>query len=215
MINLYTFGDSILDAAKYNRLTISPAQLIARNEDAHFPEFAGNDLTRLTGTSVVLHHHARDGSTAGRLAQQRRDIVIKENGIVLLTVGGNDVLARMKYENGHGLDHFRCLVEAHLTFVADAQIFIGNVYDPFFGSEAKMNIIGDARELQANLKAVNDTIAELATKYGTLVDIHRHFLGGRPDWFAWTIEPSLIGASEIRRKFMDAISSTRLRPRKS
>lgn len=37
------------------------------------------------------------------------------------------------------------------------------------------------------------------------VDLHAHFLGGDPSWFTLTIEPSLIGASEVRRAFLAAL----------
>jgi hypothetical protein len=37
---------------------------------------------------------------------------------------------------------------------------------------------------------------------GALVDLHAHFLTGDPSWFAYTIEPSLRGASEARRCFL-------------
>jgi hypothetical protein len=38
------------------------------------------------------------------------------------------------------------------------------------------------------------------------VDLHRHFLIGEPSWYTCTIEPSLRGASEIRRCFLDALT---------
>ena len=50
-------------------------------------------------------------------------------------------------------------------------------------------------------------LAELAQKYGTPVDLHKHFLKGQPDWFVRTIEPSLAGASEVRRCFLEAIEA--------
>jgi acyl-CoA thioesterase-1 len=42
---LFTFGDSILDCARYNEHGIHPGQLLVRNDDELFPEFAGRDLT--------------------------------------------------------------------------------------------------------------------------------------------------------------------------
>jgi len=38
-----------------------------------------------------------------------------------------------------------------------------------------------------------------------LVDLHAHFLRGDPSWFVHTIEPSLTGASEVRRAFLQAL----------
>jgi hypothetical protein len=50
-------------------------------------------------------------------------------------------------------------------------------------------------------------LAVLAPRYGFLVDLHPHFLGGRPDWFVQMIEPSLVGASEVRRCFLNVIAA--------
>jgi hypothetical protein len=49
---------------------------------------------------------------------------------------------------------------------------------------------------------VNAAIAAVALRHGQLVDLHAHFLTGDPSWFTWTIEPSLRGASEVRRCFL-------------
>jgi hypothetical protein len=56
---------------------------------------------------------------------------------------------------------------------------------------------------------MNAIIAELAPRYGELVDIHAHFLGGDPSWFTRTIEPSLRGASEVRAAFLPAVLRVR------
>jgi hypothetical protein len=39
MLTLYTFGDSILDCARYNELGVHPGQLLVQNDDRLFPEF--------------------------------------------------------------------------------------------------------------------------------------------------------------------------------
>ena len=39
-------------------------------------------------------------------------------------------------------------------------------------------------------------------RYGALVDLHAHFLAGHPSWYVSTIEPSLVGTSEVRRAFL-------------
>jgi acyl-CoA thioesterase I len=38
-----------------------------------------------------------------------------------------------------------------------------------------------------------------------LIDLHAHFLTGDPSWFTQIIEPSLQGASEIRRCFLHEV----------
>ena len=63
-----------------------------------------------------------------------------------------------------------------------------------------------AATARANHGRVNAVIGELAMRYGKLADLHAHFLHGQPGWFAHTIEPSLIGASEVRRVLLEALS---------
>jgi len=57
---------------------------------------------------------------------------------------------------------------------------------------------------RANHRRVNEVIGRLAARHGRLVDLHRHFLSGDPSWYVHTIEPSLRGASEVRRAFLEA-----------
>jgi len=52
-------------------------------------------------------------------------------------------------------------------------------------------------------------LADLAGRYGKLVDLHAHFLTGDPSWYTSTIEPSLRGASEIRCCFLAALGDWR------
>ena len=52
---------------------------------------------------------------------------------------------------------------------------------------------------------MNEILHRLAKRHGHLADLHAHFLTGDPSWFANTIEPSLTGASEIRRVFLAAL----------
>lgn len=54
---------------------------------------------------------------------------------------------------------------------------------------------------------MNTTIQEIASSYGQFVDLHAHFLTGDPSWFTATIEPSLRGASEVRRAFLPYVVS--------
>src|SRR4051794_25254390 len=58
---LVTFGDSILDCARYNEHGVTPGQLLVQNDDRLFPEFHGRDLQSRGPAS--LEHRARDGAT--------------------------------------------------------------------------------------------------------------------------------------------------------
>jgi len=60
----------------------------------------------------------------------------------------------------------------------------------------------DAAVARKNLQRINAVIEKIANRYGHVVDLHAHFLTGDPSWFTATIEPSLRGASEVRRAFL-------------
>lgn len=66
---------------------------------------------------------------------------------------------------------------------------------------------GLAAQAGANLQRVNRLIGTLGSRYGGVADLHAHFLRGDPSWFTNAIEPSLTGASEVRRVFLTEIGS--------
>lgn len=81
-------------------------------------------------------------------------------------------------------------------------MLLGNVYDPTIGDDRR-NFVGvDPAVARTNLQRMNTMIEKIANRYGHVVDLHAHFLTGEPSWFTATIEPSLRGASEVRRAFL-------------
>ncbi len=202
-LTLYTFGDSILDCAGYNAFGVHPGQLLVRNDDALFPEFSGRDLQ--SHRMARLQHRARDGATVAGLPSQADGISPVGESLALLTIGGNDLLLGLARDTGARVKSFESALNQFLRKLPIRPVFLGNVYDPTFGDDSK-NFLGvDARIARGNHRCVNDIIATLATRYGRLVDLHAHFLTGNPSWFTQVIEPSLVGASEVRRMFLDAL----------
>jgi acyl-CoA thioesterase I len=202
-ITLFTFGDSILDCARYNQHGVHPGQLLVRNDDGLFPEFAGQDLGSRGPARLV--HRAVDGATVAGLPRQSSQIEGGGPSIALLTVGGNDMLQGLALDGGPGLKTFAAALENFLRRLPIRPVLLGTVYDPSFGDDAR-NFLGvDPALPRANLRRINGVIAELAARYGRLIDLHAHFLGGQPGWFTQTIEPSLVGASEVRRCFWPAV----------
>jgi lysophospholipase L1-like esterase len=199
-VRLWTFGDSILDCARYNEHGVHPGQLLIRNDDTLFPEFKGRDL-RSRGPAR-LEHRAVDGATVDGLAAQARGIQRDEASVALLTIGGNDLLRGLAADTGPGVRRFEATLDAWLQRLPIRPVLMGTVYDPTFGDDAR-NFLGvPARIARANHRRVNEVIGTLARRHGRLVDLHAHFLTGDPSWYTRTIEPSLIGASEVRRAFL-------------
>lgn len=200
MTTLYTFGDSILDCGWYNPHGLTPGGLIVQNDDARFPEFRGRDLA--SRGAARLEHRARDGATVEDLPLQVWGLVVARPAAALVTIGGNDLLAGLLEDEGPGIGVFARRLDEFLEALPIRPVLVGNVYDPTFGDDA-LNVFGIDPDLgRANFRRLNGAIAEVAARHGRLVDLHAHFLGGDPSWFVNTIEPSLRGASEVRRCFL-------------
>ncbi len=203
VLTVYTFGDSILDCGHYNAHGITPGELIVRNDDKLFPEFKGRDLQ--SKRAARLEHRARDGATVAGLPSQARGIKPRSEAVALLTIGGNDLIGGLAGDTGAGMRKFETALDAFVRALPIRPVLMGTVYDPTFADDSK-NFLGvPAKIARANHRRVNDIIGTLASRYGKLADLHAHFLRGDPSWFTRTIEPSLIGASEIRRVFLAAI----------
>ena len=203
LLRVCTFGDSVLDCSRYNERGLDPGRLIVRNDDALFPEFAGRDLS--ARGPVRLEHRAVDGATVDGLAAQARGLARVEPSIALVTIGGNDLLGGLAADGGRSLARFEATLAAFLRDLPVGRVVLGTVYDPTFGDDSR-NFLGvPAPVARANHRRVNDVMRALAARHGGLADIHAHFLTGDPSWYTRTIEPSLVGASEIRRVFLAAL----------
>jgi cytosine/adenosine deaminase-related metal-dependent hydrolase len=127
---------------------------------------------------------------------------VEGKSVAILTIGGNDLLTGLIMDSGPGIEVFRAALDAFLRDLAIRQVYIGTVYDPSFGDDSR-NFLGvDPKLGRTNHERVNSILAEMAKKYGALVDLHAHFLKGDPSWYTHTIEPSLRGASEVRAAFL-------------
>jgi acyl-CoA thioesterase-1 len=200
MVTLYTFGDSILDCARYNDYGVHPGQLLVRNDDHLFPEFRGQDL--LSRGPAQLEHRAQDGATVRALLAQGQGLRVAETALALITIGGNDLLGGLIRDPGAGILTFGKALDQFVRQLPIRPVLLGNVYDPTLGDDQR-NFLGvDPAIARTNLQRINTVIQDIAARYGQLVDLHAHFLTGDPSWFTATIEPSLRGASEVRRAFL-------------
>jgi len=208
MFTLYTFGDSILDCGHYNPYNIHPGQLLVAN-DGRFPEFHGLDLQ--SRGPARLEHRAQDGATLDSLPRQARGMEVTGPAAAILTVGGNDLIRGLIRDPGPGIVAWQRELDAVVGALPIRPVFLGNVYDPTFGDDARNFLAVEPALGRRNHRALNAAIADVARRYGALVDLHAHFLTGDPSWFTHTIEPSLRGASEVRRAFLPHLLTVRRR----
>ena len=202
-LTVYTFGDSILDCGHYNNHGVHPGQLLVRNNDRLFPEFKGQDLQ--ARGPARLEHRARDGARIDGLPLQTRTMAVARNAVALVTIGGNDLLGGLAGDRGPGFKAFEAALDAWLRALPIRPVLLANVYDPTFGDDSKNFLRWDAKIARPNFRRMNELLGTVAQRYGKLADIHAHFLKGDPSWYVHTIEPSLKGASELRRVFLKTL----------
>ena len=206
MVTLYTFGDSILDCGRYNEFGVHPGQLLVQNDDRLFPEFKGQDL--VSRGSARIEHRARDGATVAGLPSQSQGLQVSGESIALITVGGNDLLQGLIRDSGSGITAFANALNMFVERLPVRPVLLGSIYDPTLGDDSR-NFLGiEASIARQNLQRINLAIQDIANRYGKFVDLHAHFLKGDPSWFTSTIEPSLRGASEVRRAFLPNVMSS-------
>jgi len=134
-LTLVTFGDSVLDCGRYNEHGLDPGQLLVRNDDALFPEFAGRDLQ--SRAPARLDHRAVDGATVADLPPQARGLNVHHPAVALLTIGGNNLLSGLARDDGRGLRRFEAALDAFLQALPIRPVILGTVYDPTFGDDTR------------------------------------------------------------------------------
>lgn len=206
---LYTLGDSVLDCGVYNHLRVTPGDLLFKNCDDIFPEFNQKTVKLVYGNiPIQLKHMAIDGSIVEDLFFQCRDVPFKKDDVALISVGGNDFLRGLYRDpDGQEIEDFINQYGMILSRIPSVKL-IFNIYDPFFGKIDQTQLFPPGTNFdlaRKNYDNINHKIRFLANRYGILVDLHKHFLTGKETWFVKDIEPSLEGASEIRRVVWDLI----------
>lgn len=202
---------------------LGAASLFHRNVDELWPELAGQDLTsRWPG--IVLDNHTSDGAMISTVSGQQLGALAgaEEVKIATLTVGGNDLLGAIS-KSAQGMpvllaevarheDAYARLIEKLRARLPHALLVIGTIYDPTDGTGF---LWPDAPRLPIELlKQFNEHIRAVvrATGGAVLADLHTHFLGhgvhapphARWYWEPNPIEPSMRGASEVRRVLWNA-----------
>jgi lysophospholipase L1-like esterase len=207
---------------------LGAASLLARNDDVVWPEFSGRDLvTRHPGIECRLL--AADGATTETVIASQLETIAaldpRSATLITLTAGGNDLLALLGASESEGragvrqiLENLEAIVAATRKHLPRATVLVANVYDPTDGTGDLESTRLRAREMRW-LDDFNAGVERLCHARETrLIDLHRHFAGhGRSapahDRWYWSgslIEPGVVGASEIRRRWLAALDD---RPR--
>jgi lysophospholipase L1-like esterase len=205
---------------------LGAASQLFRNDDNRWPEFRGRDLVS-TSPGVSILNLALDGATIddvtteelARLGHDSTDPGI----LVTLTVGGNDLLGALFA--GGGLDRavrqilgrYTELVETIREELPNATLVLTTVYDPTDGTGILPGLEAYGRLPLHYLDHFNDHVRTTAgsRERTELADVHRHFLAhgvtapetDRWYWNRSMIEPNARGASEIRRVWLEALST--------
>jgi len=208
---------------------LGAASLLYQNDESRFPDDLGNDLVSLH-PGIVFENLASDGATIGevfgeQLAQLEDS---EEPTIVTLTIGGNDLLSafgnRPKRELLERIaadvrEAYDFLVDTLRSRFPNGTLILNTVYDPSDGTGKIPGVYDDRGTLPIGvLDTFNDHVRALAAGTpGTLLgDVAAHFQGhgvtaAEADRWYWRrslIEPNLIGASEIRRVWLQALEES-------
>ena len=205
---------------------LGAASLLVRNDDARWPEFAGRDLAS-RWPRVSAQNLATDAATIGDVFGDQIDQLEEssEDAIVTITVGGNDLLSAYSSKPRQSLmerivQDIAGAYDAMLDLVADklprARLVLTTVYDPSDRIGLFPGVLEDVGKLPLrHLDALNSHIrdAVAAREGAVLADVYAHFLGrgasvrqeDRWYWKRSLVEPSAMGASEIRRVWLDAL----------
>jgi lysophospholipase L1-like esterase len=205
---------------------LGAAALFHRNQETHWPEFAGRDLATLY-PGIGYRSLAEDGATIGDVYAQLATLGESDAPtLITLTVGGNDLLSAMANRPKERLlaTIVRDIAEAYSYVVSavrearpSACIILTTVYDPSDRLARIPGVLEDVGPLPLHhLDALNKRIRDLARGDPDLrlADVYLHFLGhgasvpesDRWYWRRSLIEPNARGASEIRRVWWEALN---------
>lgn len=205
---------------------LGAASLLHRNADERYPEFAGNDLLSRY-PEIGFINAAEDGATIGDVfgIQLPRFPESDEPTLITLSVGGNDLLsafsnkpvaALLKRMVGDIGEAYEFLVQSLRRSRPDSALLLTTVYDPSDDTRKIPGVLegGGPLPLEA-LADLNDRVRAIARALPRtrVADVHGHFLGhgvsaAEEDRWYWKrswIEPNAVGASEIRRVWLDAL----------
>jgi lysophospholipase L1-like esterase len=208
---------------------LGAASLLYRNVDDRYPEFEGRDLVSRYG-EIGFANHAEDGATIGDVFGSQVPLIEQsdEPTLITLTVGGNDLLSAFANRPDARLlagvvrdvaDAYEFLVETLERTRPERTLILTTVYDPSDDTRQIPGVFDMAGKLP--LESLHDLNARIRrigaqAKRATVADAYGHFQGHgvsvaeteRWYWKRSLIEPNAEGASEIRRVWLEALSTS-------
>ncbi len=205
---------------------LGAAALLHRNDDAQWPEFAGLDLATMH-PAAAFRSLVEEGATIGDVFGDQLATLAASDAptLVTLTIGAADLMSMLARrpspaivrQAAHDIgEAYEFLVDALRRARPNGTLLLATICDPSDGS-ALMPGVDRARQpvpLEA-LHAVNARIRAIAggTPGARLADLHAHFLGHgagadekeRWYWRRSPLDPNAMGASEVRRAWLDAL----------
>jgi hypothetical protein len=211
-----------------NVAPIGAASLLFSNDDERYPEFEGNDLATLHD-GITMLNVCEDGATIGDVFGSQLPQLENADVETLFTVsmGGNDLLSAFANKPDGALltnvvrdigDAYEFLVESLRRVRPGATLLLTTIYDPSDGTRKIPGLFDGAGPLPLeSLQQLNERIKAIAKGLpdARVADAYSHFQGHgvtareADRWYwkrAW-IEPGALGASEIRRLWLDALAA--------
>lgn len=199
---------------------LGAASLLFRNDDARWPEDAGQDLVSWN-EGIEFQLLATDHATIGDVFGEQLAQVAESDAstLVTLTVGGNDLLSAFSNKPRASLldaiardvtDAYDFLVDSIRRTIPQSTLVLTTINDPSDGIARIPGVLEDIGALPLGvLKGLNEHIRALArgTPNVLVADAYLHFLGhgaSVPEEERWYWRRSLVelnaaGAHELRR----------------
>jgi len=205
---------------------LGAASLLYRNDDERWPVFAGCDLVTAQ-PDLVFRRLVEEGASIGDLFGEQLATVEESEAraLVTLTAGAIEVMSLLvrrptaeivRQAAADIADAYEFLVDAIRRLRPNATLLLATLCDPSDGTALMPGVDAEKKPVRLEaLATVNDRIRALAagTPGARLADLHRHFLGhgveaepkNRWYWRRSPLEPNAMGASEVRRVWLDAL----------
>jgi lysophospholipase L1-like esterase len=220
-----------LDMGQPPDTPLGAAALLHTNLTKFWPQFDGRDLVTFN-PEIAFVNLTEDGATTWDLLDgaylKYIDQYAEQRVFITITLGGNDALQMLAIEAGQGAklttevanitDRYKKVLSQICNKFRRATLMLNTIYDPSDGTGLMPGYPGFADKLPF-LRYINDQIRLSARASNSLLaDVHNHFLGHGTSstpiecwyWKTNPIEPSALGASELRALWLQSLEAAGL-----